>query len=147
MTKTTGDIVFELPGGIKMELVPLRRRDAGRVFHTILAKAVSILAAAAGEKDSDKQIPAIAAAVAQIPFDDLWTVAELLCQQAVVNGDEIKTLEDVDALAENPTLLYMIIYHGVKGNWPRLFFDLRAKLAGFAPDLLAKMKSTAGVVD
>lgn len=126
-----------------MELVPLLRKDAGRVFHTVLAKAVSVLAAAAGEKETDKQIPAIAAAVALIPFDDLWSVAESLCHQAVVDGKEIKSLDDFDALAENPTLLYMIIYHGVAGNWPRLFFDLRAKLAGFAPDLLAKMKATA----
>jgi len=142
--KPRGDINFELPGGVKMSLVPLARKDAGRVFHTVLVRVAGLLAAAAAETDDRKQIAAVAASLEKIPFDDVWDLAALMCAGAVVNGAEIESLDDVDALGEEPYLLYLIVYQGIKGNWPRLFSDLRGRLAGFAPGVAeAIAKATA----
>lgn len=123
-----GDIEFEIEG-IKFSLVPLKQKKAGMVFHTALAQVVSALS---GAFESDKnQLAGIAQALGTVDYEILWGLASTLCEGALVHGDEIKSLEDIEELSEKPWILYKIIYEGVRGNWPRVFFDLEAKIKGF----------------
>jgi len=142
MTRPT-DIIFEVSdfdgNKIKCELVPLKQRDAGRVFHTCVAQLLGAVTGFVGETDQNKQIAAVAAAVGQVDFDLVWDVANALCQGAVIDGKEIKSLDDLDAVAESPWILYLIIWHGVKGNWPRVFSGLGAKLNGFGSQIADKI--------
>jgi hypothetical protein len=139
----TTDIIFEVPtfdgNPIKCELIPLKQREAGRVFHTCVAQLFGAITAVLGETDQQKQIASIAAALGQIDYDLVWDVASALCKDAVIGGKEIQSLEEVDAISESPWILYMIIFHGVKGNWPRVFSGLGAKLNGFGSQIMDQM--------
>lgn len=123
-----GDIEFEVEE-IKFSLVPLKQKKAGMVFHTVLAQLVSALS---GAFESDKnQLAGITKALGTVDYEILWRLASTLCEGALINGNEIKSLEDIEELSEKPWILYKIIYEGVRGNWPRVFFDLEAKIKGF----------------
>lgn len=136
------DIIFEVAGPngpVKCELIPLKQRDAGRVFHTCVAQLLGAITGMIGETDQQKQVAAIAAALGKVDFDLVWDVAEALCKDAVIGGKEIQSLDDVPMISETPWVLYLIIWHGVKGNWPRVFSGLGAKLNGFGSQIADQM--------
>lgn len=141
MNNVTGDINFELDGGaIKMSLVKLERRDAGWVFHTILTKIAGQLATALAA-DKSEQVGALATALRGVEFETVETLLGVLCKSAIYNDKEIKSVDELDFLTEQPYLAYAIIIQGVKGNWPRLFFELGAKLDAFAPEVAVAAKT------
>jgi hypothetical protein len=136
------DIIFDVAGpdgSIKCELIPLKQRDAGRVFHTCVSQLLGAVTGILGETDQQKQIASIAAALGKIDFDLVWDVASALCKDAVIGGKEVRSLDDVPEISDAPWILYLIIFHGVKGNWPRVFSGLGAKLDGFGSQIMDKM--------
>lgn len=138
------DIEFEA-GGLKFALSPLKQKQAGRVFHTCVAQLVSAFSGAIGAEGQEQQIAGVAKALALVDYDVVWDLAEILCKGAFVNEKELKNLEELDALSDEPWLLYQIIFNGVKGNWPRVFSGLEAKLGGFASRIQDQMKTATGV--
>jgi len=141
------DIIFDVPGAdgpIKCELIPLKQRDAGRVFHTCAGQLLSAISGAVGANGQEAQVAAIAGTLGKNDYDLIWDLAESLCKDAIIGGKEVRSLEDIDEIAETPWILYMIIFHGVKGNWPRVFSELGTKLGGFASRIQDQMKTTIG---
>lgn len=132
-----GDIEFEVEG-LRFALVPLKQKDAGRVFHTVVAQLISALSGAFSE--GKNQLEGIAKELGKVDYDTIRELASILCKGAFVDEKEIKNLEDIDQLSEKPWILYRVIYEGVRGNWPRVFSDLETKVKGF----VSKIQTVAG---
>ena len=145
----TKDINFVVKGldgvELKCSLTPLKQKIAGKVFHTCVSQLVSAIASAIDGQsfsnfEKEKMFAQMAKDFSKIDYELLWEVASELCRDAVINNKEISSLDEVDELADYPWLLYLIIFNGIKGNWPRVFSSLGAKLNGFGSQLRDKLK-------
>lgn len=120
------DIEFEA-SGLKFALSPLKQKQAGRVFHTSVSQMIAAFSSVESFKNEDSVIRGLIKGFSEIDYDQLWDLAEILCKGAFVDEKEIKSIEDLEAMAEKPWILYLIIFYGVRGNWPRVFSELEAK--------------------
>ena len=132
----TKDINFTVKGldgvELKCSLTPLKQKAAGKVFHTCVSQLISAIASALDGQsfsnfEKEKMFAQMAKDFSKIDYDLICEVADELCRE-------------VEELADYPWLRYLIIFHGVKGNWPRVFFSLGAKLNGFGSQLREKLK-------
>ena len=64
------------------------------------------------------------AGLKSLDFDSFWFIAERIFKFAVVDGDEVKSLEDQEWARSNPLLLYRATFEGVKRNFPEVFQKL-----------------------
>ena len=79
-------------------------------------------------------------------FDDVWFILTHMMKNAMVDDVEIGDLDQSDVFDDNPHHMYLVLWHGVRGNWPRLFSSMEAKFKGFASKakkMVAEME-TAG---
>ena len=138
-----GDIEFTVKSegkDFKFALSPLKQKQAGRVFHTCVTQLVAAFSGAVGKK-GELQMAGIAESVSQVDYDTLYDLAETLCAGAFVNEKPLGSLEDFEPLADTPWILYLIVFHGVKGNWPRVFSGLETNLGGFASTIQDRITS------
>ena len=63
---------------------------------------------------------------------------------ALVNEKDLGSLEDFEPLGGSPWLLYLIVFNGIKGNWPRVFSGIETKLGGFVSRVQAEMTARMG---
>lgn len=150
----TKDINFKVKGldGVVLDcsLTPLKQKVAGKVFHTCVSQLVSAIASAVDGQsfanfEKEKMFAQMAKDFSKIDYDLIWEVASELCRDAVINNKEVSNLEEIEELADCPWLLYLIVFNGIKGNWPRVFFSLGAKLNGFGSQLREQMKIVTDV--
>jgi len=138
------DIVFELKSVtgdmIEYSLTPLTQKDAANVFHNVLVDAFGAISNAVnGVDDGDKIKSVIESIKNNISFDDLWFLLSKLLKHAVVDDNEVVDLDNSKIFDIDPHHMYLVLYHGIKGNWPGVFFVLQDKMGG----MFSKMKGAA----
>ena len=135
MSKQKADIEFTLDG-VDYSLVPMTQRTAANVFHNCLSHVLAAVARAVTGSTDAERMGNFAAGLAKVAtFDDVWFLLQNLMKSAMINGKEISDLENEEVFSEYPHHMYLVIYHGVKGNWPNYFSKMEAKLSGFASTL------------
>lgn len=142
------DIEFTLSSGDKQlnfALSPLKQREAGRVFHTSVMQIVRAFSEIEGFKDESKIIKGLAKGLSSVDYDLVWDLAETLCKGALVNEKDLGDLEDFEPLGETPWLLYLIVFNGIKGNWPKVFSGIEARLGGFVSRAKTEMAARMGI--
>ena len=132
------DIEFEL-SGVEYSLTPMKQKRAANVFHNCLGRVLSAVAGAVTGETNEQKMASFAKAIAKTEFDDVWFILENLMVNAMVDGKEIKELESSGIFDENPHHMYLVIYHGVKGNWPGYFSKMESKMSGFGSILKSTM--------
>lgn len=138
------DIIFTL-GETKYSLTPMKQKVAAHVFHKCLGRVLTAVAGAVVGDSNEERMASFAKAIAATDFEDVWFILEHMMKHAQVNGEEVKDLEDSDIFDENPHHMYLVIYHGIKGNWPGYFSKMEAKMSGFTSmlkDTMGKMGQT-----
>lgn len=116
-------------------LIPMKTKVAANIFHNILLSVIEGIATVTRDDVSEDDIvAAIAKGLKDIDFDSFWFIAENVFRFAVVDGDEVKKLDDCD-FASDPLLLYRATYEGLKGNYPDVFrrMGLDAMFAARSP--------------
>lgn len=132
------DIVFTLKdfnGNMtEFNLTPLKQRTASKVFHTVGQKVLKAIGGSIPDKGEKVKMGKVVEHLAEVlEFDDIWFIVKTMMADAMVNATELEgDFDDTDIFEENPQHLYMVFYHGVKGNWPGVFSKLDTKMAGFA---------------
>jgi len=142
MKRITKDIEFEiarLAGGdpIRFSLRPLTQWEAAAVFHEVLQPAVSAFGSMLGPGKVNAEAinvgDAIKNLVASIPFSKVEYITRAVMRGAVVDGEEIKDLDNMTIFDDEPTALYVMLFHAIKGNWPGVFSYLAGRLGSFQP--------------
>lgn len=101
----------------KVDLIPLRRKEAARVFHETL---VVILHGISGAtKENPGRI--LTEAINALSFDKLYELGNTLLKDAIIDGEEIRNLDDTEIFEENPEELYIVLFHAIKENYPNFF--------------------------
>lgn len=131
------DIKFKLSSiegnEIEFDLIPLKQKKAAHVFHTVLQKVVASVSAGIPEKGEKLSMGAILKSMSEnVEFDDIWFLLEQMLENAIVDDNEVGDLNTSDIFEDNPQWPYLVCYHGIKGNWPKVFSKLGAKMTGFA---------------
>lgn len=147
------DIEFTIEG-VEYSLTPMKQKIAAHVFHSCLSRVLAAIARAVTGETTVEKMASFATAIADgTDFEDIWFILENLMRHSMVDGKEVKSLADSGIFDENPHHMYLVIYHGVKGNWPGYFSKMEAKMSGFASTLkstLSKMQvstTTEGTED
>ena len=122
-------------------LQPLKRKDAAFVAHTFLQTLLKGFSkATAGSRDKIDQQTGILKALSEIDFETVWGLASMLLKYASVKTEDetiiIDDLDECDHFADNPDELYLVIFHGVKENFPKVFSKVRDRLAAMGGDLI-----------
>jgi len=100
----------------KVDLVPLKRKEAAEIFHnTLAAILVSI------SSDSKNPLPDI---LKTLDFNKLWDMGTKILRFAFINNEEIKSLDETDYFERNPEEFYIILFHGIKANFPDFFSNM-----------------------
>ncbi len=150
MKKDPHNINFSLTNlsGEKREynLQPLKRKDAAFVAHTFLQTLLKGFSkATAGSSNQAESQAGILNALSEIDFDTVWGLASILLKYASVKTEDetivIDDLEKCDYFAENPDELYIVIFHGVKENFPKVFSKVRDRIAAIGGDLIPDKES------
>jgi len=150
MKKGPHNINFSLTNlsGEKREynLQPLKRKDAAFVAHSFLQTLLKGFSkATAGAPNQVDQQAGILKALSEIDFETVWGLAAMLLRYAIIKTeDETITIEDLDEcdhFAENPDELYLVIFHGVKENFPKVFSKVRDRIGAIAGDLIPDKES------
>ena len=118
-------------GETEFSLIPMRQKVAAQVFHKCLGRVLSAVAKAITGDTNEDKMASFATAIAATDFDDIWFVLEHMMRNAMVDDKEVGDLEKSGVFDDNPHLMYLVIYHGVKGNWPGYFSKLESKVGGF----------------
>ena len=142
------DIEFTLDGvdgPVEYSLIPMTQRTAAHVFHNVLANVMAALGEALAGMDDKSRMGAIVARLKDnVEFDEMWFILTHMMKNAMVDDDEVGDLDTSDVFDDNPHHMYLVAYHGIKENWPALFFQMEAKFAGLA----SKIKQTmAGMTE
>lgn len=126
--------VKTLDGDKVYNFVLLKRKAAARVFHNTLLVLASAFAelAKSGAKIKPEDI---LKALNTIDFDTVWGLAEILLADVIIDNDEID-LEEY--YGDNPSEIYIAIWHGIQVNYPKVFTMIREKITG--SDLSEKVK-------
>jgi len=122
-------------------LQPLKRKDAAYVAHTFLQTLLKGFSeATAGASDKAESQSRILKALGEIEFETIWGLASMLLKYASVKTETetivIDDLEKSDYFAENPDEIYLVIFHGIKENFPKVFSKVRDRLAAIGGDLI-----------
>jgi aminopeptidase N len=129
------DIEFTLDG-VEYSLTPMKQKVAANVFHNCLSHVLAAIAqAVTGDTDAEKMAKFAQALGKVATFDDVWFILENMMRHAMVDDKEIGDLNGSDIFDENPHHMYLVIFHGVKGNWPNYFSKMEAKMSDFASTL------------
>ena len=96
------------------KFVPLKRKQAAKVFHNTLFAILSTLSGVSSNKDS------LSSALNNLDFDTFWSLAEDLLQFVIIDNEEID-INDTDYFEDKPEELYLAVYHAVIKNWPGVF--------------------------
>lgn len=113
---------------ITFSLIPLKKKTAVNIFHNILLAILESISALLKEDATDDDfIEAITKSLKGLDFDQFWFIAERIFKFAVVDGNEVKRLEDAEWWEDNPLLLYRATFEGVKKNYPEVFTGLGLK--------------------
>ena len=125
------DINFTIED-VEYSLTPLTQRVAANVFHNCLVRVVaSITKAASGATSAEKMDKLAEAISSQLKFDDVWFILSKMMAHALVDDDEVGDLDTSKVFDENPHHMYLVLYYGIKGNWPKVFSKLETKMGGF----------------
>jgi len=129
------DINFTLEGvdgPVEYSLIPMKQKTAAHVAHNSLAAVLAALGGALGPGDDKTKLGAIVASLKDIiEFDDLWFILKNMMANGMVDDVEIDDLDNSDVFDDNPLHMYLVAYHGIKGNWPGVFLKLETKMGGF----------------
>lgn len=136
------DIEFTL-GDVEYTLTPMKQKVAAHVFHNCLGRVLAAIAHAVTGETNEEKMSSFATAIAKTEFEDVWFILKHLMTNAMVNDFEVGDLESSNVFDENPHHMYLVIYHGVKGNWPGYFSKMEAKMSGFASTLKSTLGSMA----
>ncbi len=132
MDKSNHQLEFEIKTILgetkKYSIVPLKQKEAARIFHQVLSQVVSAFAEIGG-MDSENKIAAIGKAIKGFDFDTYWGLIESMFSFAMVDDKEIKNLGEYFAV--DPTEGYLALFHAILANYPAVFSGLREKLEGF----------------
>jgi hypothetical protein len=127
-----------LTGEKDLQLVPLKRKDAAEVFHTTLITLVSTVAEISKTRSDDDRTFALFKAVEQVEFSKIWGLADKLLANAIIDGVEIKSMDETDYFEQNPLDLYVAVTYAIIENWPDFFGKLRQGISDL--DLSEKVK-------
>ena len=135
------DIEFTLDG-VNYSLIPMKQKVAAHVFHECLTHILSAIAqAVSGKTDADK-IAKFAQSLPEVAsFNDVWFILEHVMKSAMVDGREIKNLDESGIFEENPHHMYLVVFHAIKGNWPNYFSKMETKMGGFVSKLKASFET------
>ena len=122
-------------------LQPLKRKDAAFVAHSFLQTLLKGFSqATAGAADKADQQSGILKALSEIDFETVWGLASMLLRYASIKTEDetivINDLDECDHFSDNPDELYLVIFHGVKENFPKVFSKVRDRISDFAGDLI-----------
>jgi hypothetical protein len=138
------DIVFTLPGvdgEVEFSLIKLTQKTAAHVFHSTLVSVLGAMGAAvSGESDEDKMGRFVAALKTTLTFDDMWFLLSAMMTNAMVDGHEVKNLDSSTVFDDNPHFMYLVLWHGIKGNWPKVFSKAEVMFKGITSKMEAAMK-------
>lgn len=138
------DIVFTLPGvdgPVEYSLIPLCQKTAAHVFHNTLVGVLGAMGSAiSGETNEEKMARFVGALKSTLTFDDVWFLLSAMMTNAMVDGNEVKELDSSDVFDENPHHMYLVLWHGIKGNWPKVF----SKAEGMFKGIASKMQTMMG---
>ena len=136
------DIEFTLDS-VEYSLTPMRQKVAAHVFHNCLSHVLAAIArAVTGDTDNEKMAQFAEALGKVAKFDDVWFILENMMENALVDDHEVGDLDKSDIFEVNPHHMYLVLFHGVKGNWPGYFSKMEAKMSGFT----SKVKQTLSQV-
>ena len=126
---------------VEFSLVPLKQWVAAEVFHNVLTVLLNALGGAFGEGDEQKKIKMfIDAATNVLTFEKVRFLIEKMMNGAMVDDIEVD-IDGMDVFEENPHFIYLVLFHGVKGNWPNVFSKLGAKGSGFFSKVIKEAKA------
>jgi hypothetical protein len=129
--------VKTLDGEKEYVFLALVRKDAAEVFHGVLTALISAVAGIS-VSDEENKIDAVFKALNTLDFDTVWSLGEKLLRFAILDGVEIKDLNDTDYFDDHPEELYLAIFHAVMLNYPKVLLKVREALSGSGlPDLKA----------
>lgn len=130
-----------LDGTKKFCFVPLRRREAAKVFHNSVKLIVEALANIGTSINNETVNPeGLSRALKVLDFDLLWDLAEKICKLMIVDGNDVADIEDY--FGENPEELYLVLFHGIRLNYPKQCGQIMKRLgdSGLA-GLVEKLKN------
>ena len=145
------DILFTLKSvsgeAYEFSLVPLKQKRAAEIFHVSVVTLMQSLSGLAGIATStvgsiDKGAmiqQALGSIKSNITFEDVWFLAEALTKGATVN-DKPFSMETAPMITTDPYLMYLIIFHGIKHNWPAVFTKLEGALSGLPEAIQSEVK-------
>jgi hypothetical protein len=126
----------------KYKFVPLKRKEAAEVFHTVLLSVISIIGSSAS-KDGKDSVQTVMVALRGIDFVTFWLLAEKLLKFVIIDNEEIADINETDYFTDNPEELYLAVFHAVLINYPKVFGKLQGIIRDSIPlkeinDLLNK---------
>lgn len=124
-----GATVKTLEGEKQYVFVALTRRDAMEVFHGVLSTVIGAVTEIS-TADKDNATDEVFSALRKIDFETVWSLASKLLKFAMLDGVEIKDLDDTDYFDDRPEELYLAVFHAIRLNWPGVFEKLKNALSG-----------------
>jgi len=118
------DFDLNVPGGgiKRYSIVPLKRKEAVRVFHRSLQGVLGALGTG-GSID-------FASVAKQLDFDLVWDLSSSLLRHVMIDEVEVD-LEEY--FAANPLEMYLATVEAIQRNWPGVFSGLLGGLGETGP--------------
>jgi hypothetical protein len=126
------------PEGVKeYNFLALKRKDAMRVYHNSLVSVAKIVGDAVSSLNIDRANFAkskidiakgagnLLSGIAGVHFDTLWDIATVLFRGAILDGEEIRNLEESDYFDTRPEEFYIALYHAIRLNYPLVFSQVQ----------------------
>jgi hypothetical protein len=126
-----------LSGEAKYNLEPLTRKESLRIFHTVSELLISglgnIIQGLTKKGDFDEK--ALLDISKSFDFDKVYLIGSSVFRAATITDASglhtIDNLEDSDYFDDKPLDFYLAIAYAIRGNWPKVFFELTRKLRDF----------------